>query len=120
MSLPAFPKPYQVERSREAIEICSDGREVCDLDTAEGKREYRARTLKMLAREGYKCGLQNSDRCIGKKRLDATKATFDHSDGRGMNAAHRDDRIEKDGKPYNCAACMYCNSNKGSRRLCRL
>jgi hypothetical protein len=34
-----------------------------------------------------------------------------------MGGAHRDDRIEVDGKPYNGAACHACNTAKGSRRV---
>ncbi len=45
------------------------------------------------------------------------EATFEHEDGRGMGAGHRDDRIEKNGKPYNGAAHFWCNAKKGSVRL---
>jgi hypothetical protein len=43
--------------------------------------------------------------------------TFEHSDGRGHGGGHRDDRIEKDGQPYNSAAHYLCNQKKGSIRL---
>ena len=44
-------------------------------------------------------------------------ATFEHSDGRGAGAGHRDDRIEKNGLPYNSVAHAPCHANKGSVRL---
>ena len=56
------------------------------------------------------------------KKLPLRFAQFDHSNGRGLGgssggAGKRDDRILIDGKPVNCAACPYCNAEKGSRRL---
>jgi hypothetical protein len=116
VDMPALPKPKQVRRKPDAVKVYPDGREVCAATPA-GVKEYRDRTRKMWARQGHVCGLQISELCVGKKWLSPGGATFDHEDGRGMGAARRDDRIEKDGKPYNCAACGYCNAEKGSRRL---
>jgi hypothetical protein len=74
----------------------------------------------MWERQGGMCGLQVSRKCI--KKLPLRLAHFEHSDGRGLGgssggAGKRDDRILIDGKPLNCAACFYCNAEKGSRRL---
>jgi hypothetical protein len=74
----------------------------------------------MWERQGRMCGLQISKQCPIK--LPLRHAQFDHSDGRGMGgssggAGKRDDRILIDGTPVNCAACVYCNAEKGSRRL---
>jgi hypothetical protein len=74
----------------------------------------------MWERQGGMCGLQISSKCT--KKLSLGLAHFDHSQGRGLGgsrggAGKRDDRILIDGKPVNCAACFYCNAEKGSRRL---
>jgi hypothetical protein len=114
VSARAFPKPSEIQTRREPVIIYPDGREVCDTSTAAGYREYRRRTLYMLQRQEYQCGLIWSARCPGFTPFES--ATFDHQDGRGMDGAHQDDRIEKDGKPYNCAACIWCNIEKGSQR----
>lgn len=114
MNTPAFPKPSQMRAHSEPIEHFDDGREVCNQKTKIGKMEYRRRVLEMARRQGYQCGLQVSSRCPVFLALEY--ATFEHVDGRGMGGSHQDDRIEKDGKPYNCAACVWCNIEKGSKR----
>ena len=88
-----------------------DGREVCDTKTAKGREEYGRRKLAMFERQGGMCSL-----CKPSHRLDFGTATFEHSDGRGSGGKHRDDRITKDGKPYNSLACWWANMEKGSRR----
>jgi hypothetical protein len=55
--------------------------------------------------------------CLCKRPVALSEATFEHQDGRGMSGGHRDDRIEKDGHPYNGAACYRCNALKGSKRI---
>lgn len=93
-----------------------DGREVCDLKTAAGRKEYQRRTELMLERQGGICCLYGYvESCPGTLRYEY--ATFEHQDGRGMGGAKRDDRTEKDGKPYNGAAHLLCNSIKGSLRI---
>jgi hypothetical protein len=111
----AFPKPSQIRTRREPVTVYPDGREVCDLTTAAGLREYRRRILIMLQRQNYQCGIKTSLFC-DPTFLPFEIATFDHQDGRGSGGGHRDDRIEKDGEPYNCAACAWCNAEKGSKR----
>ena len=49
--------------------------------------------------------------------MNPNECTYEHSEGRGMNGGHRDDRIEIDGKPYNSAVHGLCNVRKGSVRL---
>ena len=94
----------------------ADGREVCNLLTKAGRDEYEHRKRQMWDRQKRRCCLENSDAdCPGPLRW--ADAVFEHQDGRGMDAAHRDDRIEKDGKPYNGVAHAWCNSRKGSQRV---
>jgi hypothetical protein len=80
-------------------------REVCQ-DNAAGYREYKRRVEVMVRRQNFKC-------CLCPDPLRFADATFEHQRRRGMGAAFRDDRIEKDGKPYNGAAHWVCNSEKG-------
>lgn len=76
--------------------------------TAEGRRTYKARTEAMEIRQDFKCAI-----C---KRVFLVM-TFDHQDGRGANAKHRDDRLLDDkGEWKNAALCVDCNGFKGSRR----
>ena len=93
-----------------------DGREVCDLLTTTGRDEYESRKRKMWLRQKKRCCLERRVfGCPGVLRWG--DAVFEHQDGRGMSGGHRDDRIEKDGKPYNGVAHAACNSLKGSRRI---
>jgi hypothetical protein len=92
------------------IKVFPDGREVCIRTCLAGNEEYRARTLKMLKRQNGYC-------CLCNLPLRDSDATFEHQDGRGMGGSRRDDRIEKEGKPYNGAAHGWCNAEKGSRRI---
>ena len=96
------------------VKVFDDGREVCDLSVAAGRREYRRRVELMLARQGGRCCLEgHAPMCPGFLRLE--NATFEHEDGRGSGGWKRDDRTEKTGLPYNGAAHPLCNGWKGSR-----
>lgn len=88
-----------------AVRVYPDGREVCQ-DNAAGWREYRRRVKVMWLRQGGRC-------CDCGKPLSLGNATFEHQRRRGMGAAWRDDRIEKDGQPWNGAAHWVCNVEKG-------
>ena len=103
-----IPKYYQAPKP--AVRIYPDGREVCNTKSPEGLAEYRARIAYMLMRQHGLC-------CLCAVPLRYQDAEFEHQDGRGMGGAHRDDRIEVDGKPYNGAACHACNTAKGSKRV---
>lgn len=96
-----------------AVRKYHDGREVCT-KTARGNEEYWRRRKAMADRQGWIC-------CLCKdrsRRMTPSDVTFEHSKGRGMNGAHRDDRIVDDeGKPMNGAAHSWCNVEKGSKRL---
>jgi hypothetical protein len=86
------------------------------------KRTLRTAQAHDVGASGRMCGLQISKKCL--KKLTLRLAQFDHSNGRGLGgssggAGKRDDRIFIDGKPVNCAACLYCNAEKGSRRMDR-
>jgi len=98
-----------LRRKREPVKVFPDGREVCNIGTAEGRRIYQGRIDDMWNRKHGLCRI-----CCSPMGL--FQATFDHEDGRGMNGSHRDDRIVKDGKPYNGAVHLKCNLEKGSRR----
>ena len=116
---PAFPKPSSANKYVGPVRTYRDGREVITTSTRAGRELYRLRLRIMWERQGRVCGLQTSKRCPIKLRL--RHAQFDHSNGRGMGgssggAGKRDDRILINGKPVNCAACAYCNAEKGSRR----
>lgn len=115
MTTRAFPKPSEGKRQlADPVWVYPDGREVCNRQCLGGRREYKRRILLMLQRQKYQCGLKISRLCPGF--LSFESATFEHVDGRGMGRSRQDDRIEKDGKPYNCAACGWCNAKKGSQR----
>lgn len=88
-----------------AVRRYHDGREVCQ-DSPAGWREYKRRVGVMLQRQNFRC-------CLCKRRLALANATFEHQRRRGIGAAWRDDRITKDGKDWNGAACWVCNSKKG-------
>lgn len=88
-----------------AVRVYPDGREVCQ-DNAAGWREYTRRVQVMVQRQHFRC-------CLCKRHLSANNATFEHRRRRGMGAAFRDDRIEKDGQEWNRAAHWVCNSEKG-------
>ena len=105
----AFPKLRYI-RKLPAVHIFKDGREVCRFNTLAGRLEYQRRKRIMWERQKGKCFLCG-------KPLAWDDSTFEHEDGRGMNGAKRDDRIEKDGKPYNGAAHLFCNTRKGSMSL---
>lgn len=86
-----------------------DGRHVC-CDNKKGKAEYARRTEDMAVRQGGKC-------CLCRGPFLGQVPTFEHSKGRGMGAAHRDDRTrDETGAWINGAAHSSCNSKKGSRR----
>jgi hypothetical protein len=94
----------------------SDGREVCDLLTKAGRDEYQRRKRRMWERQKRRCCLEGYlAGCRGTLRW--TEAVFEHQDGRGMDGAHRDDRTEREGRPYNGAAHSWCNYLKSSRRI---
>lgn len=101
----AHPKPPA--RRREPVKVYPDGREVLDLNTAEGKRIYAIRRDEMGARQENMCAI-----C----RLWHCNLFFDHQGGRGADAKHRDDRILVDGEWHNAALCWDCNTAKGSKR----
>jgi hypothetical protein len=106
----AFPKPWQRKPNRLAVRVFMDGREVCDVTRRAGYDEYERRKRLMWERQGKKCFLCG-------QTLFWKDATFEHQDGRGMGGSKRDDRIEKDGQPYNGVAHLLCNQTKGSQSL---
>ena len=88
-----------------AVRKYPDGREVCQ-DSPAGMKEYKRRLIAMLRRQEYLC-------CLCGKKLYFADATFEHQRRRGMGAAFRDDRVEKDGEDFNGAAHWICNVEKG-------
>ncbi len=105
-----------MESKKPTVKEYRDGRQVCNLLTKAGRDEYARRKKVMWLRQGKRCCLEGWVKdCPGNLAL--ADAMFEHQDGRGMDAGHRDDRIEKDGKPYNGVAHSYCNSAKASQRM---
>jgi hypothetical protein len=100
------PVPKPKKRKREPVKVYPDEREVCDLKTAEGKKEYLWRTDCMAYVQSFCCA-------ICRRR---TELFFDHEAGRGSGGGHRDDRIVVKGHRKNAALCASCNSEKGSKR----
>ena len=102
---------YPTESLRYSTSFCGsyriypDGREVCQ-NSKDGWLEYKRRVKVMHQRQGGRCSLCNRPLALGN-------ATFEHQRRRGMGAAWRDDRIEKDGLPWNGAAHWICNAEKG-------
>ena len=84
-----------------AVRLYPDGREVCT-DTPGGWKEYGRRIDRMLQAQGWRCCL------CGKKIRTRQDATFEHSRRKGMGAAFRDDREDRNG-----AAHWICNREKG-------
>lgn len=110
------------QKNKPAIRRLKDGREIINLLTKEGRDEYMRRIRTMWERQGRRCCLEGwIKECPGTLKI--SDATFEHQDGRGMDAGHRDDRIEKPDpktgeiRPYNGAAHAWCNSRKLSRRM---
>src|SRR5258708_6772031 len=108
---------YKTKRKREPIQEPEGpgGRQVCDLKTAAGTREYEKRTEEMRIRQRELCP-------ICTFYLSKEDATFEHEDLRGMGGARRDDRIwkvdeEGNKMPLNFAVHGWCNRSKGSQRL---
>ena len=97
------------EMVNDSYRVYPDGREVC-IENQRGKAEYSRRIAVMVDRQERNCPACNYF-------LFFTDATFDHEEPRRMGGGFRDDRIEKDGKPYNRAVHFWCNSERGSRRL---
>jgi hypothetical protein len=98
-----------LSKTTNGVTTYADGREKC-CNTPTGKAEYKRRVWLMWLRQKKRC-------CICWLWLRLENATFEHQDGRGMGGSTRDDRIEKDGHPYNGAACWKCNNEKGSKRM---
>lgn len=112
--IPAFPKPYQIKKTQEAVKVYRNGREVCNCKTQAGGEEYRRRKRLMWERQDKICCLAPyCPTCPGK--LELKEATFDHERGRG--AGKQDDRVEVDGKRQNGVCHCSCNSWKGSRYI---
>jgi hypothetical protein len=107
--LRSSPKPEHSLRYRSildgAVLVYPDGREVC-VNSAAGWREYKRRVKVMLQRQNHRC-------CLCGRPLALGNATFEHQRRRGMGAAWRDDRIEKDGQEWNGCAHWTCNAERG-------
>ena len=108
MTIEPLLKPKDRKVKQDAVRIFPNGREVCR-NTSAGIKEYRSRREFIYHRDGGIC-------CIcGRKIPHKDEATWEHSEGRGMDGFKRDDRIEKDGKPFNGVAHLVCNTEKGSK-----
>lgn len=96
------------DRNPLAVKRYPDGREVCMQNDA-GRAEYKARKMRMWQRQNGLCSL-----CPFPVSLE--ECQFEHAEGRGMGAAHRDDRVvDENGTPMNSVCHPRCNSKKGSK-----
>jgi hypothetical protein len=107
-AVPAKPKKRKVQPT---FLKKNDGRVVCNLKSAAGRREYECTILKMWARDRGIC-------CICGKYVPDDEATFEHTDLR--SGGRRNDRPQYE-KPNgqvirNGVAHGLCNSMKGSKR----
>jgi len=116
------PPQVQLAPPQVVVRVMKDGREVINLLKKAGRDLYEQRKRAMWERQGRRCCLESRVKgCPGK--LAWADCVFEHQDGRGMEAGHRDDRIErpdpKTGKmePYNGAAHARCNALKMSIRV---
>lgn len=101
---------YKTRRKREPIQYPEGlgGPEICDLDTAEGRRIYEARTNEMAELQNNRCAI------CGRPMF---RPQFDHAAGRGHGGGHRDDRtVNSKGNRINAAVDGECNIAKGSKR----
>jgi len=114
-----FPKPKDIHHEPEIVRYPDGprGRQVVNMMTEAGKKEYRYRTWLMWKRQQGRCCLEGYiPQCPG--RLPWEEASFEHETIRGMGGAFRDDRIElPDGSWINGASHLVCNALRGSRRL---
>jgi hypothetical protein len=97
-----------VRRKPVPVRCLDDGREICNRKTSAGKTEYLRRTYEMAIRQGWLCGM-----CGELMTLD--DVSFDHQDLR--SGGRQDDRIEVNGVWQNAALHIWCNTQKGSRRI---
>lgn len=93
-----FAKPGK--KKREPIKTMRSGRQVCDLKTSAGKKEYKARLTLAWTKQKGRCAL-----C-------GLPAALEEGVPRGLGGGSRDDRIEN-----LQAAHLLCNTQKGSRRI---
>jgi|SRR6185312_7021382 len=101
----------EIVRVVEWIKKYDDGREVLNMETAEGLAEYKQRTYEMAKRQDFFCG------CGCGQVLNVWNMTFDHESGRGLGGSRRDDRISlPNGELLNRALTYECNRRKGSVR----
>jgi hypothetical protein len=93
-------------------------REICNPATAEGRAEYKYRTMLLWLRQEGWCCFHEYDFCPGRLKL--SEATMEHEKKR--TRAGQDDRLyylDDAGKeiPLNGAAHLNCNKIAGSRKL---
>ncbi len=106
-SKPRRKRPELFHEFREYVKVMPDGREICNLETKQGKDVYKSRILAMLRRQERKC-------CNCRLPLEWNESTFEHENGRG--AGKQDDRIMANGNRINGASHKLCNQQRGSKR----
>jgi|SRR5882762_9480399 len=107
MIKPLLKPKDQKRKPIPAVEIRSDGREIC-AETQRGREEYSLRTLKMFDRQKGICRWCEKPMFWGEQ-------TFDHD--RGRTKGNQDDRIEVDGIWINAAVHGICNGERGSSKI---
>jgi 5-methylcytosine-specific restriction endonuclease McrA len=100
-AVPAKPKK---RKKHVGVKVLRDGREVCNLKTEAGRREYAIRRAAAWAMRFGFCA-------ICEKPVPLEEATVDHILPRGMGGGKRDDRLGNLQPAH-----WKCNVQKGSRR----
>lgn len=95
------------KKRKPAVKKIGD-REICNLETREGREIYAERTSQMASRQRFRCAICKHPQ-LGMQ--------FDHESGRGHGGGHRNDAITNaEGEWINAALCSNCNQWKGSKR----
>jgi hypothetical protein len=92
----------------DGVKYFNDGREVCIIASAAGKRKYNSRKMEMRDRQNELC-------CLCGQWMREDDTSFEHQFGRG--AGRQDDRIVlPDRTRINGASHYRCNGARGSKR----
>ena len=106
MRLARKTKVSAKRRSKEAVHIMPDGREICS-KTAAGRAEYARRREERWKLDKRIC-------CLCGLPVALKYATVEHPDGRGLGGGRRDDRISTIRISHFCG-----NVAKGGMRLAK-
>lgn len=80
-------RPRRSAKTKDAVRIYPDGREVCQ-NNAAGRREYAKRRLERWRIDKGVC-------CLCDQMVWPSACTIEHPNGRGMAGSKRDDRVSE-------------------------